>query len=777
MTEHRYFAFISYSRQDEASARWLHRALENYRLPRGLHPAALSGASGSPTRLRPVFRDEDELSASSDIGGALRERLAQSRHLLLLCSSASARSVWVNEEVAHWLGLGRDAQLLSIFVDEIPRDEADRNALLPPALREHCHDTGNEPLSVSIHRQRGDALLRIAAPVAGIEYAALADRHRRRRRRNMAWLALVAAIVATAGGRMFRSVLEERRVAESERLSAAAVKPGELDTDTRLLLAALALDLSPTPAARDALLALVEPGLRHSRQGHAGIVSAIAASDDGRYLVSGGRDGRAVLWDAVTLQSLSEVQAPDVGGAGGAENAIRRVGFTADGRGWVAVPEGGPLHWLGADQLEQRHLDQALVTPMPGSSLSPATLKSALTLSQLQGFREMEGPALHRPDLGLSVRLSRSGNLTVLRGVVPPGAQAVLSVRYLSSGQGLLMLTRGGGVAMQDTRSGAWTVIDDAGALAPPAASADGRHLAWLQRQGLALYEVATGQTRLAAFRLPAGRTVIALDFDRKSAIVGLLTGVADGYDDDRETRFWTFGEGRSLAPTDDGGELAELFGYAGMVGDGGGRYDRRAGSLAVQEGSIVKSMPEQTGSWILGRGMHAFPFEWDHSATAVITADCSEGPRYGYGDECSSTQWALWNTTVSGAKRSGTRYTEPFGEYLERGRMPPVRVALSSDGKTFVAQRGRRQLDVYETMPAVRLMATHTLAADIHSVQAHPVEPQRYLIVTADGLALEWNVDASVLRRAVCTIVARSLSEGERNALALPGRAAAVCP
>ena len=32
----RYSAFISYSHADTAVARWLHRALETYRLPKGL---------------------------------------------------------------------------------------------------------------------------------------------------------------------------------------------------------------------------------------------------------------------------------------------------------------------------------------------------------------------------------------------------------------------------------------------------------------------------------------------------------------------------------------------------------------------------------------------------------------------------------------------------------------------------------------------------------------------------------------------------------------------
>lgn len=38
MAEYRYWAFISYSHQDEEWAGWLHRAIETYRVPRNVSP-------------------------------------------------------------------------------------------------------------------------------------------------------------------------------------------------------------------------------------------------------------------------------------------------------------------------------------------------------------------------------------------------------------------------------------------------------------------------------------------------------------------------------------------------------------------------------------------------------------------------------------------------------------------------------------------------------------------------------------------------------------------
>ncbi len=64
-------------------AKRLHRRLETYRVPKELvgHP----GRDGPvPRRLIPVFRDMNELPASADVGGNLREALTASQVLVVL---------------------------------------------------------------------------------------------------------------------------------------------------------------------------------------------------------------------------------------------------------------------------------------------------------------------------------------------------------------------------------------------------------------------------------------------------------------------------------------------------------------------------------------------------------------------------------------------------------------------------------------------------------------------------------------------------------------------
>ena len=114
-----YKAFISYSHQDEAWARWLQGSLENYRVPK-----RLVGSTGSfgviPSRLLPIFRDREDLSSAADLSSKIRDELAASETLVLICSPASAQSRWVNEEVRYFRQLGREDRILALIVDGDP---------------------------------------------------------------------------------------------------------------------------------------------------------------------------------------------------------------------------------------------------------------------------------------------------------------------------------------------------------------------------------------------------------------------------------------------------------------------------------------------------------------------------------------------------------------------------------------------------------------------------------------------------------------------------------
>jgi hypothetical protein len=130
----RYPVFISYSHRDEHWASWLHKGIEGYRVPKPL--VGRPGRSGPiPVKIFPVFRDRDELAASADLPATLRDALAQSAHLIVLCSPAAAQSNWVNQEITEFKRSGRADRVLPLIVDGEPHAATPERECFPPALR------------------------------------------------------------------------------------------------------------------------------------------------------------------------------------------------------------------------------------------------------------------------------------------------------------------------------------------------------------------------------------------------------------------------------------------------------------------------------------------------------------------------------------------------------------------------------------------------------------------------------------------------------------------
>ena len=179
----KYWAFISYSHQDEAWAQWLHKALETYRVPRRLVGRALRGET-VPRRLFPVFRDRDELPSSHELGAALTQALKDSRNLIVICSPRSATSRWVNEEIKAWRALGRSDRIFCLIVDGEPNASATTelafSECFAPALR---GDATFEPIAADA-RERKDgksgAKLKLIAGLLGLGLDELKQREKQR---------------------------------------------------------------------------------------------------------------------------------------------------------------------------------------------------------------------------------------------------------------------------------------------------------------------------------------------------------------------------------------------------------------------------------------------------------------------------------------------------------------------------------------------------------------------------------------------------------------------
>ena len=198
----RYRAFISYCHRDERVARWLRRAIETYRIPGDLVGKDF-GRGPIPRRLSPVFRDEDELPGAAELGPELKSALRASAALLVLCSQASAKSIWVDKEIQFFKSQFPKRPVFALIADGAPGGDEE---CFPPALLTALGpdgalvpDPAAEPLAPDLQKQDKHAVkLKIVAGLLGVKYNDLFRRDRRRQRMLMGAFGTLAFVVISA---------------------------------------------------------------------------------------------------------------------------------------------------------------------------------------------------------------------------------------------------------------------------------------------------------------------------------------------------------------------------------------------------------------------------------------------------------------------------------------------------------------------------------------------------------------------------------------------------
>jgi tetratricopeptide (TPR) repeat protein len=209
-----YWAFISYNSHDRSCARWLQRALENYRIPHRLVGRA-TPVGPAPKRLRPIFRDRTDLAADPNLRAKVESVLAESAYLIVICSPQAAASRWVEREIQLFQATHGSSRILAVILAGEPNDTKD--GCFPPSLRDA------EPVAADL-RSNGDGrrgtLLKICAGILGVSLDELVRRDVQRRHRRLIGVTVASIAGMAVAGALAALAFRARNEAQAQRAHA-----------------------------------------------------------------------------------------------------------------------------------------------------------------------------------------------------------------------------------------------------------------------------------------------------------------------------------------------------------------------------------------------------------------------------------------------------------------------------------------------------------------------------------------------------------------------------
>ncbi len=504
----RYDAFISYRHADldRRAAKWLHTALETYRVPH-----QIAQVIGDHDRIR-VFRDEEELPASANLSQEIETALEASRFLIVVCSPRTPESKWVEQEIVRFRELRRGDRILALLIEGEPQHA------FPKPLREIRLDPSDggdgtdgervidvEPLAADIRPVMGEsararrrmAVMRLMACLLGCRFDDLRQRDQERHTRRvhrMAGAALALFVVMSAlavfalvqmnEANQQRKVAEEKSEESRQRLVALYTDSAnrllrDNDIGPAMLWYANALLEQPADSrgARMNRLRLGDFLRRYPRLKrcwwHGRPIVAAQFSGDGRRVMTVAADGRVNFWDTTTGEPASTSLALDKGlvAAAATEDFTRiatahedRTARIWDGETGKAVTP--PLaHDHAIYQVAFRESGRILMTA--SRRFHPETLGEAFlwdaetgkSLPQPLPSEPLGSASWYSDDLKLAVRTSKGGtsviwaeHLGVLSGQfvrMPLGTYRVAA--FSSDGSRLFLGNQSAGGSVFDT--------------------------------------------------------------------------------------------------------------------------------------------------------------------------------------------------------------------------------------------------------------------------------------------------------------------------------------
>ncbi len=187
--QYTYYAFVSYRSSDEKWAKWLQEKIEGYRLPTTIQH---ENTDLPKSRLRPCFRYHTDIQPN-ELKTELRNKLEQSKYLLVICSPRSAQSPWVGAEIDTFVELGRRDRIIPVIVEGRPYSDDPATECYNPSLLKHFPHSDDinqdrEILGVNIHEEgsgsaymkRERAVMQVVSRMLNVSFDRIWQRQKRR---------------------------------------------------------------------------------------------------------------------------------------------------------------------------------------------------------------------------------------------------------------------------------------------------------------------------------------------------------------------------------------------------------------------------------------------------------------------------------------------------------------------------------------------------------------------------------------------------------------------
>lgn len=193
--DYQYDIFLSYRHRplDNIITQKTFHMVESYRLPKALRSQGHD--------IRRAFRDTEELSVSRILTDTIDKALHSSNCLLLVCSTDTPSSEWVDREVAMFIELGRAHKIYPLLISGDPETSFPPSLKKIPDIMDRVMDVrceGNDPKKIAV--KEDTALLKILADATGVGYRELQREHGLRKLRKFITKAAASAAVFLAVG-------------------------------------------------------------------------------------------------------------------------------------------------------------------------------------------------------------------------------------------------------------------------------------------------------------------------------------------------------------------------------------------------------------------------------------------------------------------------------------------------------------------------------------------------------------------------------------------------